>query len=165
MLKSKMEELMNQQIGAEAFSSRIYLAMAAFLESENFPGMGSWMRVQAKEEHEHAMKFFDHLIQRGGKVKLGAIEAPPASWAGPEAVFEAASAHEVKVTAMINALVDQAAADKDHASSVFLQWFVTEQVEEEATAAAILAQMKMAGGSKGSLLMLDHKLGKRAAAE
>lgn len=164
MLKPKMEELMNAQVNAELHSSNLYLAMSAYLVSENFPGMGAWMRVQAGEEHEHAMKFFDQILQRGGKVNLGAIAAPATAWGSPEAVFEAAAAHEAKVTGMINALVEQAQADKDHASSVFLNWFVTEQVEEEATAKAIVAQLKLTAGSKGSLLMVDHQLGKRAAA-
>ena len=163
MIKAKMEELMNQQVNAEFASSHLYLSMAAWFESESFPGMASWMKLQASEEHGHAMKFFEHLVARGGKVKLSAVDAPAQSWAGPEATFEAAAAHEAKISSLIHGLMDQAQAEKDHASAAFLQWFVTEQVEEESTVQNIVTQLKMVAGSKGSLLMIDHKLAKRAA--
>jgi ferritin len=164
MLSPKMLDLMNKQVNAELYSQYLYLGMAAWFESETLPGMASWMRVQAGEEQAHALKFFDQILARGAKVKLEGIQAPPESYASAEAAFEAAAAHEAKVTALINALADAALAEKDHATNAFLQYFITEQVEEEAAAKAIAHQLKMTGGSKGSLLMLDHKLGKRAQA-
>lgn len=118
------------------------------------------MRIQAQEEPAHAMEFFEHIVRRGGRVALGAIEAPPAEWDSPLAVFEATCAHEQKVTAMIHGLVELATAERDHAASAFLQWFVSEQVEEDASAGEIRRQLEMTGGAPGSLLMLDRALGK-----
>jgi ferritin len=156
-----MEDAINKQINAELYSSYLYLSMAAWFESVNLPGFAKWMEVQAKEEHSHAMKFYKHVNERLGRVKLAAIDAPPTQWNSPLAAFQAVAAHEAKVTSLINALVDRAAKEKDYASNAMLQWFVTEQVEEEANADEIVAKLKMAGDSKGSLLVLDHHLGKR----
>jgi ferritin len=150
----------NQQTNAEFYSAYLYLQMAAWFEEHNLPGFANWMRVQRLEEQVHGMMFFDHLAERGGHVELKAIDAPPADWKSPLAIFEAAYEHEQKVTGMINDLVNSAAAEKDHASGIFLQWFVTEQVEEEASALAIVEKLKLVGDG-GGLFMLDRELAAR----
>jgi ferritin len=119
------------------------------------------MQLQAKEEVGHALKFFKHIFERGGRVTLTPIAAPPAKWDSAQAAFEATYKHECLVTSLINKLVDLAAAENDHASAVFLQWFVNEQVEEEANASEILHQLKMIGDSKQGLFMLDRHLAQR----
>jgi ferritin len=163
MISKAMNEAMNKQINAEMFSSYLYLAMSAHFEAESLGGTARWLRLQAKEEMEHAMKFFDHLIERGGKIVLKKIDEPESAWASPLAAFEAVAAHERKVTGLIHALVDKAAAEKDHASTIFLQWFVTEQVEEEANADEIVQKLKMIGESMNGLFMMDRHLGQRGA--
>jgi len=162
MLNPKMQEALNRQINAELFSSYLYLSMAAQLELENLAGMAHWMRVQAVEENQHAMKIFDYVLERGGQVKLAAIEAPKTAWKSPLEIFEESYAHEQKISGMINNLMDLSVAEKDHASHDFLEWFVREQVEEEAAVQLIVAQLKMAGESGGTRLMLVHQLGQRA---
>ncbi len=161
MIGKKMEEAFNQQMQAEAYSSYLYLAMSAHFESANLKGIAHWLKVQAKEESEHAMKFYEHILERGGQVMLQTIDAPPAKWASPLKAFEEVVKHEESITAKINKLVDLAQKENDHASGVFLQWFVSEQVEEEANANEILGHLKMIGDSVGGLLALDHHLGKR----
>jgi ferritin len=161
MLSSVVQDNMNQQINAEFYSAYLYLSMAAHFEGENLHGMAHWMQVQAKEEAGHAMKFFKYIVERGGRVRLTAIAAPPNTWDSPQAVFEAVYKHECHVTSLINKLVELAVAEKDHASGVFLQWFVNEQVEEEASASEILHQIKMLGDSKQGLFMLDRQLAQR----
>jgi ferritin len=156
-----IEEAINKQINAELYSEYLYLAMSAFFESINFSGMAHWMRVQALEEREHAMKLYDHLVERGGRVRLFQINQPPLEWSSPLEVFENAYKHEQEITNMINNLVELATNEKDHAAKVMLQWFVTEQVEEESSADTIVQKLRMVGESKGSLLMLDKQLGKR----
>lgn len=162
MLSKKMEEALNKQVNAELYSSYLYLAMAADFEAKNLPGFAHWLEVQAKEENGHAMKFYEYINDRRGRVKLAAIAAPPAEWASPLAAFEAVLAHEQKVTGLINDLVELAAKEKDTATGVFLQWFVTEQVEEEKTADAIVAQLKMIGDKGHGLIMLDRALAQRS---
>ena len=135
--------------------------MAANFAAQNLKGFAQWMRVQAREEHVHAMKIYDHVIERAGMVTLEAVAKPKTTWPTPLAAFKDAYAHEQKVTGLINALTNQAIQEKDHATQVFLQWFVTEQVEEEANPLEILMKLEAAGESKGTLLMLDHQLGKR----
>jgi ferritin len=161
MLSKKMESALNGQLNAELFSSYLYLSMASWFESTNMQGMAAWMKVQAKEEEGHAMKFFDYLVDRGGRVRLAAIEAPESEWASPLAAFEAAYAHEQKVTGLINELVKLAEAEGDRATGAFLQWFVTEQVEEEKSADEIVQKLKMIKEAAPALLMLDAVLGKR----
>jgi ferritin len=161
MLSKKMLAALNAQINAELYSSYLYLSMASWFVGENLKGFASWMRVQAQEEHSHAMKFYGHILDRMGRVTLGAIEAPPASWAAASAAFADTCKHEAKVTGLINALADLAAAEKDHATANFLQWFVTEQVEEEATANEILAMLTAIKDSANGLFMIDHQLAKR----
>lgn len=161
MISPKMTETMNKQATAELYSAYLYLQMAAYFESLNLKGFANWMRVQRLEEQVHGMKFFDHMVERGADVKLGAIDAPPPTWDSPRAVFEAAYQHEIKVTGMINELVNLARAEKDYASEAFLQWFVTEQVEEEGSALAIAQKLKLIGNDSSGLFMLDRELATR----
>lgn len=161
MISNKIQEAFNEQINAELYSSYLYLSMSAYFESISLPGFAHWMRCQAQEEVVHAMKFYTFISERGGSVQLKAIDGPPTEWESPQAVFEAAYAHEVKVTGLINALVDLAIQERDHASNNFLQWFVAEQVEEEASADEVLQKIKLAGDHGGGLFMLDRELGQR----
>jgi len=161
MLSKKMEKALNEQINAELYSAYIYLSMAAWFESQNLQGFATWMKVQNREETGHAMKLFGFVIERRGRVTLAAIEEPAKEWKSPLAVFEGALEHEKYITGRIGDLVNQAIAEKDHATNAFLQWFVNEQVEEEAAADSIVQKLKMAEKSTGALLMLDHELGKR----
>ncbi len=161
MISDKIQEAFNEQINAELYSSYLYLSMSAFFESKGLPGFANWMRCQAQEEVVHAMKFYTFIFERGGSVKLKAIDAVPIEWDSPLAVFEAGYAHEQKVTGLINNLVDLAIQEKDHASNNFLQWFVAEQVEEEASADEVVQQIKLAGDHGGGVFMLDRELGQR----
>jgi ferritin len=161
MIGKTMQDALNEQINKELFSSYLYLSMAAYFEDKNLPGFANWMRIQADEEREHAMKFYDFILERGGRVLLAAIDAPPAEWKSNLEAFEAAAAHEAKVTASINALYELAMKEKDYPAQVMLQWFITEQVEEEKNAADVIAQLKMVEAHDTAVLMLDHRLGKR----
>ncbi len=160
-MDSKVYELMNDQIKHEFYSAYMYLSMSAFCETENLPGFASWLKVQAAEEQEHALKFYEHLLDRGQKVNLKAIEQPPVKFASVKEVFEQVYAHEQKVTALINNIYMAALEAKDAASQIFLQWFITEQVEEEKNSSAILDMVTKLGSSVGGLYQLDHQLGKR----
>ena len=164
MISSTMRDALNQQVQVEFHSSYLYLSMAAYFESLNLQGFAHWMQVQYQEEVAHGMKFFHHIIDRGGVVALGAIAAPQTSWASPLAVVESILAHERKITGNIHKLVDLAIAERDHASNQFLQWFVGEQVEEESSVSNIVERVRMVGESKGGLLYLDKELKKRTAA-
>jgi ferritin len=161
MLKKKMLDALNDQINAEYYSSYLYLSMAAWSESANLKGMANWFRVQAQEEMVHAMKFFAFVLDRKGEVELKAIEGPPTKWVSPAAAFEAALSHEQYITSRINKLVDLALAESDHATNALLQWFVNEQVEEEASADLVLSQLKLAGETPAALFMIDRELGTR----
>ena len=161
MIKEKIQDALNKQINAELYSSYLYLSMSAYFESINLKGCANWMRVQTQEELVHAMKFYDYLIERGGKVVLSSIESPPTEWPSPLAIFENAYQHEQKVTGLINDLVDLAIAEKDHATNNFLQWFVSEQVEEEASADEAVQKIKLMGDARGGIFMLDRELAQR----
>jgi ferritin len=161
MLSKKMQEALNSQINAEYYSSYLYLSMSAHCKAINLEGFASWLRVQAQEEMVHAMKFFDFILERGGRVSLTALEGPPTEWASPTAIFEATLKHERYVTDRINKLVDLALAESDHATNAFLQWFVNEQVEEEASADAVLRKLVLMADAPGGLFMLDQQLGQR----
>ena len=163
MIKKKVEKAINKQINAELYSAYLYLSMNAYFESMNLPGAAQWMKYQAQEEMVHAMKFYGYLVERGGRVTLEAIDKPEAEWESPLAVFEAAYAHEQKVTAMTNALMDLAISESDHATSSMLQWFIDEQVEEEANADGIVQKLKMVKDSPGGLFMVDKELAARPA--
>ena len=161
MLKKKMLKAMNDQINAEMFSSYLYLSMEAYFQSISLKGFAAWMRVQAQEEMMHAMKFYDYVNERGGKVTLEAIAKPEIAWASPLAVFEAVLKHEEHVTSLINNLVDLAISEKDHASNNFLQWFIAEQVEEEASAGEVVEKLKLIKDNTSGLFMVDAELGRR----
>ena len=135
--------------------------MSSYFDSVNLPGFAQWMKSQAMEEMVHAMKLYDYVIERGGRMLLGAIEAPPTQWDNPVAAFEATLEHERKVTALINNLVEIALDEKDHATNIFLQWFVSEQVEEEASVDSVLQKLKMIGSQGQGLFMMDRELGSR----
>jgi ferritin len=156
-----MGKALNEQINAELYSAYLYLAMSAWFESQNLPGFAAWMRIQNREEVTHAMKLFKFVVERRGRVALTAIEEPAKEWKSPLAAFEAAFEHEQYVTGRINDLVNLAVAEKDHATNAFLQWFVNEQVEEEATADSIIQKLKMAEKAPAAMLMLDQVLGQR----
>jgi ferritin len=162
MLHPAIEQALNDQIQKEFHSAYIYLSMSAYFEAENLPGAAHWMRHQAEEEQEHAMKIFDFLNDRGGRVALQAIGAQPATFASPLAVFEAAYAHEQKVTQSIHDLYALAVQEGDYPTQVMLQWFIDEQVEEEKNASAIVAQLHMVGDSPAALFMIDRQLAARA---
>jgi ferritin len=163
MLNPKIQDALNSQINAELYSSYLYLSMSAYFDSQNLAGMANWMRIQAQEELTHAMKFFDFVNERDGRVLLTQVESPKTEWTSPLDVFEDALAHERKVTGLINNLVDLSLGEKDHASNTFLQWFVTEQVEEEAAARTIVDKLKLIGDNPMPLYMLDGELGQRTA--
>jgi ferritin len=161
MLTEKMQKALNGQMNAELYSSYLYLSMNAYFKSVNLDGFANWMYYQAREELEHAMKFYDFISQRGGRIQLAQIEAPPSEWNSPLAVFEDTLAHEQKVTGLINALVEIAHEERDHASQIFLQWFVSEQVEEEDSVGGVLEQLKLMGEAQGGLFMMDREMAKR----
>lgn len=164
MLKSNLLAALNQQINEEYYSSYIYQAMVAYFEDNHLDGCAHWMRLQAQEEHDHALKIFDYVISRGGRVVLAAVQAPPKEWPSPQAAFEAALAHEKLMTANITKLADLAQSEKDHATNNLMQWYVTEQVEEEANVDDIVNKLKMVGGDGAGLFLMDRELKGRAAA-
>ncbi|MFA6930430.1 MAG: ferritin [Lentisphaeria bacterium] len=161
MISAKMSDLLNLQMNREFFNNRLYLSMATYFYSINLDGFARWMEQQAQEETGHAMRLYKHLQERGARILVAAVPAPPTEWKSPQAAFEDAYAHECKVSEEFNELVAEAQAVKDNATLIFLQWFVTEQVEEEANVDAVIQKLKMAKGSTGALLMLDSKLGAR----
>lgn len=161
MLTDKMNDAINEQIKWELYSSYLYLSMSAKCAEMGLGGFAHWMRLQADEEREHAMKFYDYVLERGGSVDLRPIDAPPSSWDNALAIFEETLKHERHVTARINDLVDVALAEKDHATNIFLQWFVTEQVEEEDNVGTVLDRLRLVGPAGEGLFFLDKELGTR----
>lgn len=161
MISKKMEKAINEQINKELYSAYLYLAMAAQAEAMGLKGFGAWFALQAKEEVEHAMKFFGYMNEQGARVRLAAIEQPAAEFASARAMFQETLKHEKFVTRSIYSLVDLAVAEKDHATNSFLKWYVDEQVEEEAHAQEIVDQLKLIGDSSNSLFYLDRQLGAR----
>ncbi|WP_457756250.1 ferritin [Thermodesulfatator indicus] len=161
MFTEKMEEAFNEQIKWELYSAYLYLSMAAYFDSLNLPGFSKWMKAQAVEETMHAMKFYNFINERGGKVDLEAIDKPPTEWESPLAVMEYALNHEKEVTRRINNLMELAQQQKDHASQIFLQWFITEQVKEEDSFGSIVAQMRLVKDSPEALFMIDRELASR----
>jgi len=161
MISKKMEEALNGQVNAEMYSAYLYLSMESYFKSLNLNGFAGWMRAQAQEEMMHAMKIYDFVNERGGRITLKSIEGPQTEWDSPLAVFEAVYVHEQKVTGLINELVDLAIKEKDHATNAFLQWFVNEQVEEESSADEVVQQLKMMENAPGGMFMLDRELGQR----
>ena len=165
MLSKTVQDAMNEQVNNEFYSAYQYLAMAAYCESVNLPGFAQWMRTQSQEETEHAMKFYDFILDRNGRVVLQAIEGPVIEFGSPLEVFEQALEQEQKVTAMINELYGLAVKEGDYASQAFLQWFVTEQVEEEKNAGDVAETLKMVGDKSEMLFLLDRELGQRGNSE
>ena len=164
MINERVEKALNEQVNAEIYSAYLYLSMSSYFESVNLPGFAQWMKAQAQEEMVHGMKIYDFIHERGGRVLLSAIETPQTQWTNPVSAFAATLEHEQKVTALINGLVDVAIAEKDHATNIFLQWFVTEQVEEESSVDAVLQKLKMVGDQGHGLFMMDRELGARGTA-
>ena len=161
MIDEKMQEALNKQLNAELYSAYLYLSMSAYFQSVNLSGFANWMRVQAQEELMHGMKFYDYVNERAGRVVLHAVDEPPSEWDSPLAVFEHVYQHEQKVTGLINKLVDLAVEARDHATNNFLQWFVSEQVEEEASADEVVHKLKLVGHDASGLFMIDRELGQR----
>ena len=161
MIGKKMQGALNEQINAELYSAYLYLSMVAYFESVNLPGFANWMRAQTQEEVMHAMKIYDYVNERGGRVILKSIGEPQTEWESLLDAFEAAYEHEKKVTGLINGLVNLAIEEKDHAANMFLQWFVNEQVEEESSADAIVQKLKLMANAPGGMYMLDNEMGQR----
>ncbi|MBU0607571.1 MAG: ferritin [Armatimonadetes bacterium] len=161
MLHEKMLVAINDQINKELYSAYLYQSMMAHFEALGLSGFANWMRVQSMEETLHAYKFYDYVIERGGKVTLTAIDGPETEWPTPLAAFEQVLTHEQFVTSRINNLMDIALEIRDHASASFLQWFIDEQVEEEASAEAIVQKLRLVGDNPNGLFMVDKDLGAR----
>ena len=161
MLSKAVQDAINEQIKNELYSAYLYLSMSAHFEANNLPGFARWMRLQAQEEQGHAVKFFDYMHDRGGMVKLQAIDQPPAEWKSSLALFEQVLEHEQLVTGMIHRLYELAAKENDYATGIMLRWFITEQVEEEKNAAQIIDTLKLIDAHGTAVLMLDKQLGKR----
>jgi len=160
-ISPKMQEALNKQLNAELYSGYLYLSMAAHFRSANLDGFANWMRKQAEEELAHAMKFYDYLHERGARVELAAIQAPPTAWDSPLAAFEDAYRHEQSVTASIHELMDLARSERDHPTAIFLEWFVTEQVEEESSVDAVIQKLKLMRDAPGGMFMLNRELAAR----
>jgi len=157
MLKESIQKEFNKQINAEYYSAYLYLSMSAYLSSINLNGFANWMKIQHQEEMAHALKFYHYVIERGGKIELMAIEKPQIEWDGILDVMENVLRHEQHVTELINKLMTLAIKENDHASASFLQWYVDEQVEEEASVDEVLQQLKLIDGKGSGLFMLDRE--------
>jgi ferritin len=161
MLSRKLQDAINDQIKNELYSAYLYLAMAAHCEASSLPGFAKWLKVQSHEEWMHGMKFYDFLNDRGGRVTLQAVSQPPATYKSVLGIFEHVLEHEQKVTGCINKLYELAQQERDYPAQVLLQWFITEQVEEEKNATQIVEQLKMVPEKGGVLLFIDRDMGKR----
>lgn len=164
MLSDTLQQAINDQINAELYSAYLYLSMSAYLEDINLPGFAHWMRLQHDEEVIHAMKLFDYMVDRGARVVLKGIDTPPSDFDSVLAVFEGALEHEQKVTALISNLYKLAKKEGDYPTEVLLQWFITEQVEEEKNAGDAVQQLRMIGGFGPGVLMMDREMAMRQAA-
>jgi ferritin len=162
MIKQTVQDALNEQIKQELYSSYVYLAVAAYCERASLPGFAHWMSVQSAEERTHAMKLYDFILDRGGKVELKAIDAPASEFGSPMQIAEKALEHEKLVTGLIEDLYELAVKEHDYAAVSMLQWFIDEQVEEEKNATLLVDQVRMVGDNRAALLMLDMELGKRA---
>jgi ferritin len=161
MIHASIQDALNVQINLEQYSAQLYLAMSAHCESKSFRGFAHWLRVQSQEETAHAMKLVDFVFDRGGKLELKPIEAPPREFGSLTELFARILEHEQKITASINALFERSRQERDYASEITLQWYVTEQVEEEANAGQVLDQLRAVGEQGGGIWYLDSKMGKR----
>ncbi|GIK61054.1 MAG: ferritin [Ignavibacteriota bacterium] len=164
MSTKKMQDALNKQLTDELYSSYLYLSIAAHFEEQSLKGFANWFRIQSQEEYGHAMKFYNFIIRTDGRVILTQIDAPKTSWKNVMDAFKDTLTHEKKITGLIHKLVDLSIQSKDYATNNFLQWFVNEQVEEEATVEEIIRKLEMIGDNKGGLYMLDRELGARTAA-
>ncbi|HBC88289.1 MAG TPA: ferritin [Lentisphaeria bacterium] len=162
MIPKKIEAILNDQLSFELYSAYIYLAMAAHLKFMGLNGFANWMKVQAQEETVHGMGFYTFIIDRGGKVELKAVPQPKSDWKSALVAFEGALEHECLVTSRINKIAALAEAEKDFATKNFIQWYIGEQVEEEANATEIINELKLASNSREALLMLDREKAMRA---
>ena len=160
-MDESVRDAVNRQIGQELKAGYLYLAMSAHFERVSLLGFAKWMREQAQEELEHAMKLFDFMNHRGARVELPAVDAPPADFGAPLEIFQEALEHEEEVTRLIHELYDLCVGEHDHATQLELNWFITEQVEEEASVGTIVDQLRMAGDNEAAVLMLDRELGAR----
>ena len=163
MLKDNVQKALNQQLNDELYSSYLYLAMAAYFESENLNGFSHWMKLQSREEYEHGMKIYEYILQRNGRVALPQINAPAESWKTLVDLFEEVFNHEQKVSEAINEIVDLTLKEKDYATNNFLQWFISEQVEEEAASLYILDRAKLVGDNRNGIFLLDREMAQRVA--
>ncbi len=161
-MNKAVEQALNNQIKNEFFSAYLYLSMSAHCDRINLPGFAGWLRQQYEEERAHALRLFDFLADRGGEIALQQLDTPQAEFSSPVQLFEEVLGHERKVTGMINDLYALAVKENDYPTQVEMQWFITEQVEEEKTAGDIVAQLKLAGDNSTALLLLDRELGSRA---
>jgi ferritin len=161
MLSKKLQDALNKQINEEYYSSYIYLAMAAYLEDVNLDGCAHWMRMQAQEEWDHGMKIFDYMIDRGARIELREVKAPPKAWDSPLGVFKASLEHEQYMTSNINSLANLCIEERDHATNNLMQWYVSEQVEEEAQVEDIVKKLEMMGGDGPGLFLMDRELKSR----
>jgi len=161
MINKKVTDALNEQINAEMWSAYLYLSMSAYFQSNNLAGFANWMRIQYQEEMSHALKFFDYVTERGGKVELKPIAEVKTEWKNAIEVFKETLLHEQKVTSLINNLVNIAIEEKDHASNNFLQWYVSEQVEEESNVDKLLGELILVDGNGHGMLLLDRELATR----
>ena len=162
MISKTIQNAINEQINKELFSAYLYLSMATYCAESNLPGFARWLRVQSDEENKHAMKLYGYVHQHGNHVELQGIDKPPVKFKSPRDIFNHVLEHEQKVTGMINKLYELALKEDDYPTQIFLQWFVTEQVEEEKNAVEIIERMKMIGDQMSLMIMLDREMGARA---
>ncbi|MCP4200036.1 MAG: ferritin [Proteobacteria bacterium] len=161
MINKKIETAINKQINAEIYSSSLYYSMAAYFETLSLKGFSHWLRVQALEELTHVQKFFSYVHERGGRIRMLPVDGPPTNWKSPLAAFKLVYEHEVSVTGMINNIMDLSLKESDHATCNFLQWFIGEQVEEEASADEVVQKLKLVNKTEGGLFLLDQEMDKR----
>ena len=161
MPTAAVEAAINDQIAKEFYASHLYLSMAAWFEDRNLPGFSRWMRIQSQEEHGHAMRLFDYLIDAGGRVRLKGVEDPAVDFESAMQIMEASLKHEQKVTASIRKLYELADKEKDYGTQLHLQWFISEQQEEEKNVGDVIARLKLAGTDNVALLMIDRELAAR----
>jgi ferritin len=164
MLSENIDKALNEHMNLEAYSAYLYLSMAAHFDSRDLTGFAHWMKVQAREELAHVMKLYDFIHERNGTVSLSAIPAPPSAWKSVTDVMESTLKHEEEISQHINRLVDLVMGERDHATSAFLQWFVAEQVEEEASVKLVLQRVRMVEDAPGGLFILDQEMAKRVPA-
>lgn len=163
-MDTRVQDLINEQIAHEFYASHLYLAMAADFEAHNYEGFARWMRMQAREEHGHAMKLFEFLVERGARIELKQIDKPPVEFGSPAESFRQALEHEQKVTGLINRVYEAALEAKDYPTQIMLQWFITEQVEEEDSTGTAVDRLEMAGENRAAIMFLDAEFGQRSTA-